>query len=117
MQRLMSFLAVAGAAAGLVYFLQTRRRAADAHGRARGYYEGEPVPDDILEARIRSALAPVAPREAIDLRVTNGAVVLRGALARAARDRVLAAVLAVPGVTQVANYLETQPAQEAPAAF
>jgi hypothetical protein len=34
-------------------------------------------------------------------------VVLRGTLSRAGRDLCLATVLAVPGVTRVANYLET----------
>lgn len=109
MKRTLAFLAIAGVGAGLVYFLQTRQqRALRGRTGARGYYEGEPLPDDILEQRVGAALAGVAPREAVDVRVHQGTVVLRGVLPRLQRDRALAAVLAVPGVTQVSNYLESE---------
>lgn len=42
----------------------------------------------------------------IDVRVANGVATLRGSVKRAERDLALAAALAVPGVTQVANQFE-----------
>jgi osmotically-inducible protein OsmY len=115
MNRALTFFAIAGIGAGLAYFLQTRQqRAVRGRTGARGYYEGEPVADDVLQERVRSSLSGVAPSEAIEMRVNQGTVVLRGVLPRLQRDRVLAAVLAVPGVTQVSNYLEAErPPEEA----
>jgi osmotically-inducible protein OsmY len=43
----------------------------------------------------------------VDVRCVDGVVSLRGTVRKAERDLVLAAALAVPGVTQVVNFLET----------
>jgi osmotically-inducible protein OsmY len=43
----------------------------------------------------------------VDVRCVRGVVTLRGTLPAVERDLVLAAALAVPGVVQVTNFLET----------
>lgn len=107
MKRTLAILAVLGITAGVVHFLQSQQRRTSwrTRGGTRGYYDGEPLPDDILEQRVQHALERIGA-DTVDARVANGTIVLRGRLPRVERDRALGAVLAVPGVTQVANYLE-----------
>ena len=94
--RLLTLLALAAVAAGAYHYRQRR---------------GRPVPrssvsDEELAERVRSGIAGAASSP-VDVRVVNGIVSLRGTVRKPERDLVLAAALAVPGVTQVTNYLET----------
>ncbi|MDF3010728.1 MAG: hypothetical protein K0S03_1524 [Burkholderiales bacterium] len=104
MIRSLVLLAAVGAAAAYFYSRQrpAARRQAAAH------------PDDRqLEERIRTALADiVADPGAIHVTVRHGAASLSGPVLPGERDRVLTAVLDVPGVLQVTNLLEpVEPAQ------
>jgi hypothetical protein len=105
MIRPLVLLAAAGAAAAYFYARQQRpaRRA-----RAAAFPDDRP-----LEERIRTVLADiVADPGAIHVTVHYGAASLRGPVLPGERDRVLTAVLDVPGVLQVANLLEpVEPAQ------
>jgi osmotically-inducible protein OsmY len=94
--RLLTVLAAAALVAGLYRY----RR----HGRARPS-RGEGV-DERLAHAVRSALAGRASAR-IEVRCLNGVVTLRGALPASERDAILAAALAVPGVAQVTNFIET----------
>jgi osmotically-inducible protein OsmY len=96
--RLLTLLAVAAVAAG-VY--QYRRQGLAQRGRDR-----QARSDELLAKNVRSAIAGKASSP-VDVRCINGVVSLRGTVHRAERDLLLADVLAVPGVTQVTNYLET----------
>jgi osmotically-inducible protein OsmY len=97
--RLLTLLAVAAVAAG-VYHYRSRLPA------ARRRPAGPGVSDELLAERVRSGIAGAASSP-VDVRCINGIVSLRGTVRRAERDLVLAAALAVPGVTQVTNFLET----------
>jgi osmotically-inducible protein OsmY len=98
--RILTFLALAALAAG-IYHYQRRRPGA----RARAQLQS--VLDDTLAEQVRAGIAGAASRP-VDVRVSNGVVSLRGIVRRAERDLVLASALAVPGVNQVTNYLETE---------
>jgi osmotically-inducible protein OsmY len=97
--RLLTLLAVAAVAAGIYHY---RSRTPTARRRPAG----PGVSDELLAERVRSGIAGAASRP-VDVRCINGIVSLRGTVRRAERDLVLAAALAVPGVTQVTNFLET----------
>lgn len=97
--RLLTVLAVAAVAAGIYHYASRTGLARRRHARPRG-------PDARLAARVRAAIAAAAPSR-VDVRCINGVVSLRGTVPRAERDLVLAAALAVPGVTQVANHLDS----------
>src|SRR5258708_3963169 len=94
--RLLTLVAVAAAAFGVYHYRQrrglNRRRPASS--------------DELLAERVRSGIAGAASSP-VDVRVVNGVCSLRGTVRTAERDLVLAAALAVPGVTQVTNFLET----------
>ena len=92
--RLLTLLAVATVAAGVYQFRQRRRP-----GR------GTLSPDRQMEKRVHEAIAHAASSP-IHVRCINGVVTLRGTVGVAERDRLLAAALAVPGITQVTNLLE-----------
>lgn len=62
--------------------------------------------DEILAESVRSGIAGAATSP-VDVRCINGIVTLRGTVTRAERDLVLAAALAVPGVTQVINHMDS----------
>jgi osmotically-inducible protein OsmY len=96
--RLLTVLAVAALAAGIYHYRQrpTRRPAQD-----RGLNA-----DERLAESVRAGIAGAASTP-VDVRVVHGIVSLRGTVRKAERDLVLAAALAVPGVTQVTNFLET----------
>ena len=93
--RLLTLLAVAAVAAG-VYHL---RRVDSRRGR-------QAMSDAMLAESVRSGIAG-ASSSPVDVRCINGVVTLRGTVRRVERDLVLAATLAVPGVAQVTNLLET----------
>jgi osmotically-inducible protein OsmY len=95
--RFLTFLAVAAVAAGVYHY---RRRLAQ---RGRDRQAGS---DELLARNVRSAIAGKASSP-VDVRCINGVVSLRGTVRRAERDLLLADVLAVPGVIQVTNYLES----------
>jgi osmotically-inducible protein OsmY len=105
--RMFSFFALAAGAAAVYYLYsrdQERRRLA---AEQASYDDGMPVSDDMLTDRVRKRIAhTMLNARNIDARVSRGVVMLRGTVTRAERDQALAAVLAVPGVTRVANYLE-----------
>jgi osmotically-inducible protein OsmY len=95
--RLLTLLAVAAVAAGVYQYRQgLAQRGRDRQSRS----------DELLAKNVRSAIAGKASSP-VDVRCINGVVSLRGTVRRAERDLLLADVLAVPGVTQVTNYLET----------
>ena len=87
-------LAVAAVAAGVYHYRQRRVRG-----------PGKLSPDRRMEQSVRQAIAKAAASP-IGVRCINGVVTLRGSVGMAERDRVLAATLAVPGITQVTNLLE-----------
>ena len=92
--RLLTLLAVAALAAGVYHYRQR-------HGPGRGRLS----PERRMEQSVRQAIAQAAASP-IGVRCINGVVILRGTVGMAERDRVLAAALAVPGITQVTNLLE-----------
>ena len=100
--RLLTLLAVAAVAAGIYHF-QSRRA-----GRGAAYAEPS-LSDEMLAESVRAGIAGASSRP-VDVRVINGVVSLRGTVRKAERDLVLASALAVPGVTQVTNFLETDEA-------
>ena len=64
--------------------------------------------DERLAESVRSAIAGAASTP-IDASAVNGVVTLRGTCrTRAERDLALAAALAVPGIVQVTNLLDTE---------
>jgi osmotically-inducible protein OsmY len=95
--RFLTVLAVATVAAGLYHYqhYQAGRRAAR-------------LSDLELARKVRAAIEAVVadPRDVV-VRVASGIVALRGEVRKVERDLVLAAALAVPGVAQVTNLLET----------
>lgn len=96
--RLLTLLAVAAVAAGIYHYTtQTRPGRRPRRGA---------MSDELLAESVRSGIAG-ASSSAVEVRCINGIVQLRGTVRRAERDLVLAAALAVPGVTQVTNFLET----------
>ena len=95
--RLLTLVAVAALAAGIYHY--RTRTARPAAARTGGS-------DELLAESVRSGIAGAASSP-VDVRVINGVVALRGTVRKAERDLVLAAALAVPGVTQVTNFLET----------
>ena len=99
------------AAAGAAAYLYSRQQRP-----ARRAKEAAFADDRQLEERIRTALADiVADPGAIHVTVHHGAASLRGPVLPGERDRVLTAVLDVPGVLQVANLLEPVEPVQAPA--
>jgi osmotically-inducible protein OsmY len=87
---------VAAVAAGIYHYRK--------HGmpqRRRGRMSDERLAESV---RGRIAGASSSP---VEVRCINGVVSLRGTVRQAERDLVLAAALAVPGVTQVTNFLDT----------
>lgn len=62
-------------------------------------------PDERIRREVR-ALLPEP--DDVQVRVDGGAVYLRGSVSREARDDLLAAVLAIPGVTEISNLLEIE---------
>jgi hypothetical protein len=94
--RLLTLVAVAALAAG-IYHYRTR-------GPALRRRHG--ISDELLAESVRAGIAGAASSP-VDVRCVSGVVSLRGTVRRAERDLVLAAALAVPGVTQVTNFLET----------
>ena len=98
--RLLTLAAIATVAYGVYHYRQRRSL-----GRPEAQAP-ETASDRMLAERVRSGIAGAASSP-VDVRVSNGVVALRGIVRKAERDLVLAAALAVPGVTQVTNFLET----------
>jgi osmotically-inducible protein OsmY len=97
--RLLTILAVAAVAAGVYHYRQHR-------GLKRPAVDQQTSKDELLAESVRSGIAGTASTP-VDVRCVQGVVTLRGTVRKAERDLVLAAALAVPGVTQVTNFLET----------
>jgi hypothetical protein len=97
--RLLTLVAVAALAAGIYHY---RLRRGLAPGRARVH----DAPGRRIEKAVRAAIARAASSP-VAVRCVNSVVTLRGTVSVAERDRVLAAALAIPGVDQVTNFLET----------
>jgi osmotically-inducible protein OsmY len=96
--RLLTLLAVAALAAGAYHYRQRL-------GQPRR--DRQARSDALLAESVRLGIAG-ASSSPVDVRCINGVVSLRGTVpTRAERDLLLAAALAVAGVTQVTNYLET----------
>ncbi|HEV8110118.1 MAG TPA: BON domain-containing protein [Burkholderiales bacterium] len=94
--KLVSLLAVAALAAG-IYHYRNRR------GRAPSRRAGV---DQRLAEAVRSVLAGRTSAR-VQVRCVDGVVTLLGTLPASERDAVLAATLAMPGVAQVTNLIET----------
>jgi osmotically-inducible protein OsmY len=99
--RLLTLLAVAALAAG-VYHFRGRRGLTRSSRRAT-----QAQSDRLLEESVRQSIANAASTP-VQVRCRRGVVTLRGNVRPAERDLVLAAALAVPGVTQVTNFFETE---------
>ena len=100
--RILTVLAVAAVAAGVYQYRQSRRPSHQQRQPAGA------VPDDMLSDRVRVSIAGAASSP-VHVSAANGVVSLRGRIrSRAERDLVEAAALAVPGVSQVTNFLEIQ---------
>lgn len=100
--RILTILAVAAVAAGVYQYRQSRRPSREQLRPA------DAVPDDMLAERVRVSIAGAASSP-VEVSAANGVVSLRGRTrSRAERDLVEAAALAVPGVSQVTNFLEIQ---------
>lgn len=85
--------------------LQNRTRGLAAETKAR--LSGEQVFDEVLAERVRSALGrAVSHPGAISVTVDQSRVILSGPILAREVDRLLAAVAAVSGVTQVENRLD-----------
>jgi osmotically-inducible protein OsmY len=98
--RLLTFLAVAAVAAGVYHYRSH-------HGLTRSRRDRQAACDQLLAESVRSGIAGKASGPVAVLCI-NGVVSLRGTVpTMAERDLLLAAALAVAGVTQVTNYLET----------
>ena len=93
--KLLTLLAVGALAYGIYHYQQQPRRR-----RRTG------MSDELLAESVRSGIAGASSRP-VDVRCVNGMVSLRGTVRRPELDLVLAAALAVPGVVQVTNLLET----------
>lgn len=95
--RLLTIIALATVAAGLYQFQKSRTRLPR---------DEQAAADEYLAEQVRAGIGGAAAR--VDVSVIHGIVALHGTVrTRAERDLVLAAALAVPGVTQVTNLLET----------
>jgi osmotically-inducible protein OsmY len=99
--RLLTLLAVAALAAGVYHYRDYRGR----RGLTRSRREAQARPDRLLEESVRQGIGGVASTQ-VQVRCINGVVTLRGTVRAAERDLLLAAVLAVPGVAQVTNFLD-----------
>jgi osmotically-inducible protein OsmY len=95
--RLLTVLAVAALAAGVYRYRRQLGRADE----GRQERSSQRLADAVRSAVTRKVSGPV------DVRCVRGVVTLRGTVRAGERDLVLAAVLAVPGVVQVTNFLET----------
>jgi osmotically-inducible protein OsmY len=99
--RILTLLAVAAIAGGIYHYRQRR-------GLGRTPAERPASPDELLAESVRSAIAGAASKP-VSVTAVNGIVTLRGTVpTRAERDLTLAAALAVPGITQVTNLLDTE---------
>ena len=96
--RLLTLLAVAALAAGACHFRSSRL--------TRARRDRQTVSDAQLEESVRQGIADAASTP-VQVRCIDGVVTLRGTVRAAERDLLLAAALAVPGVTQLTNFLET----------
>lgn len=111
--RIFSFLTIAAAAAGIYYVYKKDQERQRAAAEQASYDDGQPVDDETLTDRVRKRIASTMLKAAhISAHASHGVVMLRGTVTRAERDQALAAVLAVPGVTRVANYLDTDEVSE-----
>jgi len=95
--RVLTFLAAAALATGVYQYRQRLIK----RGRARHARSDELLADSVRSAIAGKSASPVA------VRCINGVVALRGTVRWAERDLLLAAALAVPGVTQVTSFLES----------
>ena len=95
MKTLLALSAVAGLALGIRHFLNWRAARAAAPRRP------------IIGALAKKVRDAAGLPENVDVSSRSGVVTLRGGpVAKAEVDRTLAAVLAVPGVRQVRNYVQ-----------
>jgi hypothetical protein len=97
--RLLTLVAVATLTAGIVHYQGYTR------GQRRARRAG---PDELLAERVRLAIGGAASGP-VEVRCLKGIVTLRGSVrTRSERDLALAAALAVPGVGEVTNLIDTE---------
>ena len=94
--RLLTVLAAAALVAGLYHYRRYDRARLSRRDKV----------DERLAYAVHSALAGRASAR-VHVRCLNGTVTLRGTLPASERDAILAAALAVPGVAQVTNFIDT----------
>ena len=93
--------------------LQNRATGALAGAKAKLKHEEEELPDQKLEARVRTSLGRATSHaHAIRVRAENGCVVLEGNVLATERRHVLSSVRSVPGVKEVKNNLRAHAAAE-----
>jgi BON domain len=81
---------------------------------ARHLFGSEAVPDDVLEARIRSKMGRnVSNPHAVQVTCQNGNVRLSGSVLANESASLLRRINAVPGVSSVENNMDELPGQEA----
>jgi|ERR1035437_443381 hypothetical protein len=80
---------------------------------ARHLFQHEEVPDDVLEARIRSKMGRnVSNPHAIQVKCQNGNVTLSGSVFANETASLLRCIDAIPGVGSLENNLEERPGRE-----
>jgi len=94
--RLLTLVAAAALVAGIYHYRRYDRARLSRRENA----------DERLAHAVRSVLAGRASAR-VQVRCLHGTVTLRGTLPAGERDAVLAATLALPGVSQVTNLIET----------
>jgi BON domain-containing protein len=98
MKKVLILLAFGAIAAAFSKLAKERRRPQRVPRERRGH---------ALARQVREHIAGVLARpDAVRVAARGTVVTLRGRARAAERDRLIAAVLSVPGVTQVSNYLE-----------
>ena len=94
--KLLTVLAAAALVAGIYHYRRYDRARLSRRDKV----------DERLAHAVRSALAGRASAR-VQVRCVNGTVTLSGTLPASERDVILASALAVPGVAQVTNLIET----------
>jgi osmotically-inducible protein OsmY len=109
MKRLLSLAALAGA--GYLAYRYYQQQARPEERRVP-----EMPSDTLLSQRVQVSLqrSGVVPSDTLQVRVVEGEVVPTGSVTASERDRVLRAILAVPGIRGVRNQLEVRGAPRDP---
>ena len=98
---LLALLCAAGAGAALMYFFDP-----DNGRRRRALLKDQALDDSVLAERVRAALVRVVPdARAIEVKVRDGHVTLKGPVTQQEMGEIIACARRVRGVRQVENWL------------